>query len=54
MTGWTLWTPVLAALLCYFAFPQNALATAFLYPRFGVFVVPTLLVALEPPERRFR
>lgn len=35
----------------YFAFPSYAQATAFLYQRLAVFVVPVWLALWEPPER---
>jgi len=46
--------PLVVALLFYLAMPLNALDTAFLYPRFALFVVPAYLFALEPlgPERK--
>jgi hypothetical protein len=45
--GWR-WAPLGAALLLYFGFPHDVMGTAFIYPRFAVFVVPALLIALQP------
>lgn len=45
--GWR-WAPVLAALFLYLAVPHDVMGTAFLYPRYAVFIVPALLLALRP------
>lgn len=44
--GWR-WAPILVALLLYLAVPQNILGTALVYPRYAIFLVPALLVALQ-------
>lgn len=49
------WAPCALSLLVYLAAPMEAFGTAFIYPRFAVFLLPTWLMALEPrrpPDRR--
>jgi hypothetical protein len=45
------WAPLASALLFHFLVPLNVLDTAFVYPRFTLFILPGLLVALEPAAR---
>ena len=44
---WWRYTPLAIAILFYFAVPMNLLSTALVYPRFTLFVIPGLLIALE-------
>jgi hypothetical protein len=44
------WIPFGVTLLAFFAVPHEFLGTAYLYPRFAVFAIPTWLYALERPE----
>jgi hypothetical protein len=48
------YAPLLVAVAFHFAIPMNVLGTAYVYPRFTLFVVPALLVALDPAPRRQR
>lgn len=45
--GWR-WAPLCCAAGLYLVFPHDVMGTAFIYPRYAVFVVPALLVALRP------
>jgi hypothetical protein len=45
--GWR-WIPALLCLALYLSVPQNVLGTAFIYPRYAVFLVPALFLALRP------
>ena len=47
------WAPLVICLALYFASPSRAFFTFQLYPRFAVFVVPLLLLALEPRVQSF-
>lgn len=46
-----LWIPFAVAASMYLLFPERLLATSILYQRFGVFVVPFALVALQERPR---
>ena len=46
------YAPLGVALLLHFLMPLNLAGTALLYPRFTLFVVPGLLVAIDPAPRR--
>jgi hypothetical protein len=41
------WAPLAVTLLFHLAVPLNVLDTAFVYPRFTIFVIPGLLLALD-------
>ena len=45
---WFRWVPVAVALLMFFWMPHDMFSVAFLHGRYAVFVLPTLLIALEP------
>jgi hypothetical protein len=45
------WSPLLVIAAAYLLFPFKLRGVAFLYERFAAFLVPALLVALEPAER---
>jgi hypothetical protein len=49
---WWRYAPLGAAVVLHFTMPLNWLDTAFLYPRFTLFVIPGLLIALDSTPRR--
>lgn len=48
------WAPLGCALLFHLLLPLNVFDTAFIYPRFTLFIIPGLLIALEPTQERRR
>ena len=50
-TGWR-YAPLVVTLGLHFALPMTVFNTALVYPRFTLFLVPSLLIALEPAPRR--
>jgi hypothetical protein len=53
-TEWWRWAPLGVCAMYFFSIPRDVLGTAYVYPRFAVFLIPALLVALEPTRRRSR
>jgi hypothetical protein len=53
--SWWRYTPLVVALMFHFSLPMNVLGTAYVYPRFSLFVMPALLVAIDrgSPPRTF-
>jgi hypothetical protein len=49
---WWRYAPLAIAILFQFVVPMNVLGTALVYPRFTLFVIPGLLIALESPSGR--
>ena len=49
---WWRYVPLAIAILFQFVVPMNVLGTALVYPRFTLFVIPGLLIALESPSGR--
>jgi hypothetical protein len=50
--AWWRYAPIGVAIALHFVVPLNVLDTAFVYPRFTIFVVPGLLAALDAGPRR--
>ncbi|HTM44453.1 MAG TPA: hypothetical protein VL137_05830 [Polyangiaceae bacterium] len=44
------WLPFALTLLVFFAIPKDMMGVAFIYGRYAIFLLPTLLIALDPPQ----
>jgi hypothetical protein len=51
---WWRYAPLAVCVTFFLSIPMHVLGTGYVYPRFTLFLVPSLLVALEPARRRSR